>query len=217
MPLSRLKSTLLASALVLAGTANAATLLNEGFSGSLSNLATAGWVITNQSSPIGSTTWFRPADTDIFAAQDGSANYLAANYNSGVEAGTIANWLITPTFSTETGGLVDLWIRSGGDEGFTDTVKFGFSNGSSATSDFTLGSLVTVAGAWTEYTFAYAASGAGSTARFAIEYTGSGDSLNLIGVDSLTITTAAVPEPTTWAMFALGAAALVGVRRRSAR
>jgi len=217
MPISRLKSTLLASVLVLAGTANAATLLNEGFSGTLANLATAGWVITNQSSPAGSTSWFRPATTDVFAAQDGSTNYLAANYNSGVAGGTIANWLITPTFSTETAGLVNLWIRSAGDEGFTDTVKFGFSNGSSATSDFTLGSLVTVAGAWTEYTFAYAAAGAGSIARFAIEYTGSGDTLNQIGVDSITITTAAVPEPGTWAMFALGAAALVAVRRRSAR
>ena len=219
MPISRLKTTLLASAMALAGTANAATLLNEVFSGSLSALTTAGWVVTNLSSTVGTTSWFRPVDTDIFAAQDGSANYIAANYNSGVVGGTVDNWLITPTFSTATAGLVDLWIYSAGDAGYTDTVKFGFSTtGSSATSAFTTGSLVTVAGTWTEYTFAFAAAGAGSTARFAVEYTGNADTLDQIGIDSLTITTAAVPEPTTWTMFAFGAAALAAAaRRRPAR
>jgi len=220
MSISRLKTTLLASALALAGTANAATtVLNEGFSGSLSDLSAAGWLMTNLSSPAGSTTWFRPADTDIFAAQDGSANYIAANYNSGVAGGTVDNWLITPTFSTAASGTIDLWIRSAADAGYTDTVKFGFSTGSASPASFVTGLKSVINGGWTQYSFAFDAAGAGSTARFAIEYVGAADVLDQIGIDSLTITSsaAAVPEPTNWALFAAGAGVLVCLRRRQLR
>lgn len=218
MSLSRLKSTLLASALLLAGTANATTLLNEGFSGSLSDLTSAGWVMTNLSSPVGSTGWFRPADTDtdIFAAQDGTANYIAANYNNGVPGGQIDNWLITPAFSTAASGTIDLWIRSAADAGFTDTVRFGFSTGSSNPTDFVKGLKSVVSGSWTQYTFAYDAAGAGTTARFGIEYIGSADVLDYVGVDAITITSS-VPESGNWAMFAVGAGVLVSLRRRRAR
>ena len=214
MSISRLKTTLLASVLALAGSAHAATLINEKFDAvSVTPLATAGWVITNASSPAGSTSWFETNDGNPLSTGDHSAGYAGANYNSGVSGGLVDDWLITPAFSTADAGHVTLWFAAD-DQGYVDTVKFGFSNGGSATSAFTMGSVVVGTGTWTEYTFAYAAGGAGSTARFAIEYTGASDSLDAVGIDNLSVTS--VPEPATWALFALGGLALLG-RRRAAR
>jgi len=218
MSLCKLKPALLASALALAGTAHAATVFSEGFD-DVFGLADNGWVLTNNSSPANNTVdgtgWFQgSADNGIFDAQAG-AGYAAANYNNAAAGGTIDNWLITPTFSTALAGTVTVWLRGDILDGFTDTARFGFSQGSSDIASFVTGSAVTATGTWTEYSFAYAAGGAGSTARFAIEYTGDADSANFIGVDTLTIT--AVPEPATWALFALGAAGVVARRRSSAR
>ena len=211
MPFSRLHSTLLASALALAGTAHAATttLVSEGFD-SVSTLASHGWVLTNNSTAGGTTGWFQGEDF-IFPSQAGTNSYAAANFNNAPVGGTIDNWLISPEFSTATRGYVSIWLRGAADDGFADTVKFGFSNGSSDTSAFATGALVTATGDWTQYTFAFAA---GSTGRFAVEYTGLADVSDYVGVDTLRI--AAVPEPATWALFALGLAGVVA-RRRSTR
>ncbi len=213
MPLSRPHSTLLASALALAGTAHAATtLVSEGFD-SVSTLASSGWVLANNSTAGGSTGWFQ-GEGFIFPSQDGAGGYAAANFNNAPLGGTIDNWLISPQFSTATNGHVSIWLRGAAEDGFADTVKFGFSTGDSATSSFITGALVTATGDWTQYTFTYAAGGAGSMGRFAVEYTGLSDVSDYVGVDTLAIT--AVPEPATWALFALGLAG-IAARRRSAR
>jgi hypothetical protein len=213
MPVSRLHSTLLASALALAGTAHAATtLVSEGFD-SVATLASNGWVLTNNSTAGGSTGWFQGEDF-IFPSQDGAGGFAAANFNNAPAGGSIDNWLISPLFSTANDGHVSLWLRGAADDGFADTVRFGFSTGDSATSAFTTGALVTATGDWTQYSFAFESGGAGSMGRFAIEYTGLADVSDYVGVDTLAIT--AVPEPATWALFALGLAGVV-VRRRSAR
>ena len=211
MPFSRLHSTLLASALALAGTAHAAssTLVSEGFD-SVSTLASHGWVLTNNSTAGGTTGWFQGLDSQ-FPSHSGTDSYAAANFNNAPGGGTIDNWLISPEFSTATRGYVSIWLRGAADDGFADTVKFGFSNGSSDTSAFATGALVTATGDWTQYTFAFAA---GSTGRFAVEYTGLAEVSDYVGVDTLRI--AAVPEPATWALFALGLAGVVA-RRRSTR
>jgi hypothetical protein len=215
MSLSRLKLPLLASALAFAGATHAATtLLSEGFDNDSSTLAGKGWVIDNQSTPGGSTTWWEPGDGAVIPAYSG-LSYMAADYLSAGDGGSVDNWLISPTFSTATAGYVTLYL-TGADEGYDDTLKFGFSGGSTTTSAFSMGSTVTAPAGWTAYTFAYAASGAGSVGRFAIEYTGEAAALDYVGIDSLSIN--AVPEPATWAMFALGAvAAAAARRRRSAR
>ena len=214
MSFSRLKLPLLVSALAFASATHAATtLLTEGFDNDTPTLAGKGWVITNLSSPVGSTTWFEPGEGAQVPVYQGSS-YMAANWLSSGDGGTVDNWLISPTFSTANSGYVTFYLTGANEAGFVDTLKFGFSGGSSTTSDFTMGSLVTAPEGWTAYTFAYAAAGAGSVGRFAIEYTGDSATLDYVGVDSLSIN--AVPEPATWAMFALGAAALVA-RRRSAR
>ena len=218
MALSRLPSTLLASALALAGAANASaanTLVSEGFDNdnSVYTLASHGWVLTNNSTPGGSTGWFS-GEGFQFPSQ-GGAGYAAADFNNAPAGGTIDNWLITPQFSTAIRGQVTVWLRGMAEDPYIDTVKFGFSTGGSEITDFTTGSLVTATGDWTQYTFAYVAAGAGSMARFAIEYTGDADLSNYMGVDTLSIT--AVPEPAAWAMFALGALGVAARRRRSAR
>jgi hypothetical protein len=220
MSFSRLKAPLLALALAGVGSAHAATILSEGFEGvTLSDLATSGWVMTNLSSPVGTTGWFVSSNGNQFDALAGSS-YMAANYNSSTDVGTVDNWLITPAFSTAAAGTVSVYLKGSTTPGFTDTVKFGFSNGSSSTSAFTLmSSTVSVASDWTQYTFAYAASGAASVGRFAIEYVGLDAGLDFVGVDSFTVSNAvsAVPEPATWAMFALGMLGVAASRRRSQR
>ncbi|MBC8056572.1 MAG: PEP-CTERM sorting domain-containing protein [Rhizobiales bacterium] len=210
-----LKHALMATAMAFAATSAQAqtVLINEGFD-SVAGLAGSGWVQTNLSSPIGSSNWFQ-GNTGVFSAQSGAAaSYIGANFESAAAGGTLANWLITPTFSTELAGTVSFWANAAIDLPFADTIAFGMSTGSSSTGAFTLGSPVTLTGGWTQYDFAYAAQGAGSLGRFAIAYTGLADNANYIGIDTFSVTTAPIPEPSTYGLMALGIAALAIVRRR---
>jgi hypothetical protein len=213
---TRFKRTLCALAVSLAatGAAHASTpLIDEGFN-DVGSLGTNGWLTTNLSSPVGSTGWYAGL-TDVFGAQEGSG-YLAANFNNAQAGGTIDNWLITPEFSASQGGTVTFWVRGAADAGYADQFKVGFSNGSSNTIDFLTGGTMTASqDGWTAWSFNYAAQGVGSTARFAIEYTGAADSSDYIGIDHLTVS--AVPEPATTLMFAAGLLGLAAARRRAAR
>lgn len=219
MTVVKSKCTVIAAVLIVLGTsANADTvLLNEGFA-SLAGLAGNGWVLTNNSTPLGSTGWFQ-GDAGIFAAQAGAPeSYAAANFNNAAVGGTISNWLITPTFSTATAVAISFWARADAFAGFADHLAYGLSaTGSSNTADFTLGALVTVpTTGWTQYTLSSAAKGAGTFARFAVNYSGSADVSNYLGIDTLSVTSVAavVPEPSTWLMLGLGLLGLTAVRRR---
>jgi len=177
------------------------TLLSEGFD-DITLLQAQGWSIKNESVPVGLVPegWFQ-GDQTIFSAQSGVPNsYIGSNYNAAEEHGQMANWLITPTFSTVTAGTVTFWIRGDDTPGFQDQVAFGFSNGSDATADFTmLGSQVVEVGVWNQITVPFSAGAPGSIGRFAIEHVGPQDSANDIGVDTLSIDTgvgaAPVPGP----------------------
>lgn len=216
---------LVASAALLAVAAAAQAdpvLLSEGFdyANPVTSLTSNGWILANQSAPIGSTGWAQ-GDVAQFAAQTagavwGDAAYLSTDYNNAAPGGKLDNWLITPTFSTELAGTVSFWAKAVITDPYFDKIRVGFSSGSGDPMDFSLTPAITVTGDWVQYTLSYAAGGAGSFARFAIDYVGWADNANYIGIDTLTVT--AVPEPSTWAMFALGLGALAYYgRRRTAK
>jgi hypothetical protein len=186
-------------------------VLNEGFS-DVSGLS--GWAQVNSSVPPGAA-WFQ-GNADIFAAQAGAADsYAAVNFLSAAgTGGTVDNWLITPELSLSGPTTLSFFTRHAGDLGFNDRLEVLFSPGGGLdASGFTV--LTTIGGTgdyatdWAQYNLSLDASGTG---RFAFRYFGAADTLNYVGLDSVSVVTA-VPEPSTWAMLGLGLG-LVGLRRR---
>jgi hypothetical protein len=105
---------LMASACVLK--TNAQLILNENFNSSASVLsatpATNNWILVNNSSPVGVTSWFI-GNPGIFSSYNGADSaYFAANYNSTAGTGTINTWLITPTVSLANGGVLKFATRT---------------------------------------------------------------------------------------------------------
>jgi hypothetical protein len=186
-------------------------VLNEGF-GNVSGLS--GWAQVNNSVPPGSA-WFQ-GNAGIFPAQAGAEDaYAAVNFLSAAGAGgTVDNWLITPTLSLSGTTVLSFFTRHAADFGFDDRLEVLFSpGGGTDASGFTL--LTTIGGQtdyatdWEQYSLTVGASGTG---RFAFRYFGEADTLNYVGLDSVSVVTA-VPEPSTWAMLGLGLG-LFGLRRR---
>lgn len=207
-----LKRVLMASVITIAAASAHAqvVLVQENFATGVP----AGWVTTNQSTPGGVTGWYQ-GDVSQFAAQAGAADsYVAANYNNAPQGGTINNWLITSAFSTELSGTVSFWARAAFFDGTSDHIAYGLNgSGSSDTGTFSLGSAVTLSTSdWTQYTLNFTGTGAATTSRFAINYSGPADLSNYIGIDTLKVT--AVPEPSTWLMLSVGMVGLIATRRR---
>lgn len=201
-----LKRTLVAAAITFAAVSAQAqqVLISQGFN-SVAGLVGKGWSLTNASTPIGSVNnWFQ-GDSTQFAAQAGASDsYIAGNFNLAAAGGTIDALLVTPTFSTERSGNVSFRARAviDSDPTFFDQLRFGLIPSAAAPliaapDQETLGGpSTTIPGVWTLYTVGFAAQGVGSTARFAIEYTGAADTSNYVGIDTLTVS--AVPEPSSW-------------------
>ncbi len=191
-------------------------LLNEGFN-NVDALASNGWVLNNASTPIGLVpNWFQ-GGASIFTAQAGADEaYVAANFNNAAAGGALNNWLITPTFSTEQAVTISFWAKADAIPGLSDQLAYGFSStGGSDAASFQMGAAMTVGtSTWTQYTVNLAAQGAGSVARFAIQYAGAADAANYVGVDTLTVT--AVPETSTLLMLSAGLLGLAALRRRKA-
>lgn len=205
-----------AAAVVLFAAATAAHaqfVINEGFN-NVATLAGSGWILANASAPLGSTPGWYQGDQTIFTSQAGAPQaYIAANYNNAAPGGTLANWLISPTFSTQDPGRVSFWVRADVLPEFADQLAWGFSKGGSSFADFAIGATHTIGADWAQVNINFAAQGVGSTGRFAIVYTGPADMANYVGVDTFAV---AVPEPETWALMLAGLAGLGVLKRRRA-
>lgn len=72
----------------------------------------AGWVMQNNSNPLGLTNWFQ-GNPAVFSSFNGDPNgYLATNFNNGSSLATISNWLVTPVISAPAGARVSFVTRS---------------------------------------------------------------------------------------------------------
>ena len=190
-------------------------------------LPSKGWHLVNNSSPVGTTAWFQGtsiANSGPFDAYSGQPDaYIGANFNNTTGgAGTISNWLITPTRTIRNGDVFTFYTRKpatalGGTD-YPDRLEVRLStNGAStnvgangaATGDFTTLLLAVnptlIPGgypySWTQYTIAISALPAPVSGRIAFRYfvTGAGPlgtNSDYIGIDEVSYTPYVCPTLT---------------------
>lgn len=190
------------------------TLFSEGFT-TFSALAGQGWVSTNQSSPVGASTWAQGGGTAFSTGGQagGTTSFTLCNFNSTTGAGTISNWLITPVISVQNGDVFSFYTRTGGTSNtFPDRLEFRLSNkgaasvapsGATSVGDYTTlavsvnPNLATGTSGypltWTQYSYTVSGLGAATNHKAAFRYYVTnggpdGDNSNIIGVDTYAVT-----------------------------
>ncbi|MCA1608811.1 MAG: choice-of-anchor J domain-containing protein, partial [Acidobacteria bacterium] len=193
-----------------------AQAITEGFD-DVSTLPAAGWVIDNNSQPLGTTSWFQGTPgappNETFPAQSGAANsYIAANFNATGSLGTISLWLLTPNRTFNNGDTITFYTRTVTGSDFPDRLQVRLSTagasvntGTSATDvgDFTtllldINPTLAVGGypeAWTQYTITLSGLAGPTSGRIAFRYFvtdggATGDNSNYIGIDTFNYTPA---------------------------
>ena len=161
--------------------------LNEGFD-SVAGLWANGWYSKNNSSPIGTISWFQGNPT-VFIAHSGvlTNSYAGVNFNSGSGTSTLSNWLLTPPLYLVNGAQVVFWTRTTSSVTYPDRLQVrlsanGASNnvGTAATDVGDFGGLLldinptlTTSGyptAWTPYTLTLSGLSAPTVGRLAYRY-----------------------------------------------
>lgn len=87
-------------------------LIEEGFD-NVGLLPSRGWILINQSQPVGTTAWFQ-GNPGVFSAFEGEEDdsYIAANFANAAGSGLINNWLLTPETVLRTGTEIRFYTRS---------------------------------------------------------------------------------------------------------
>jgi hypothetical protein len=102
------------SLLVAVSATNAQNIITENFD-NVGNpvVLPAGWQVTNQSAPVGTTVWFQGggAATLFPGFNGGQTGYIGANFNATTGAGTISNWLNSPTLNLQQGDVISFYTR----------------------------------------------------------------------------------------------------------
>ncbi len=167
-------------------------------------LAGNGWFIQNNSTPVGSISWFQGTATTAtptpgpFDAYNGAANsYIGVNFNSTGSTGTISNWLMAPNRTFRNGDVFQFYTRKptigAGQTDYPDRLEVRLSTngastnvgtGATAVGDFTTLMLsinpTLVANVypqvWTQYTITMSGLPAPTSGRLAFRYfvTGAG-------------------------------------------
>ncbi|MCU6497077.1 choice-of-anchor J domain-containing protein [Rugamonas sp. A1-17] len=201
----------------------ASPLLSEGFN-DISTLGASGWVMTNNSNPVGATNWFQGQEFAFPAAAGAGDSYIAANNVNAGFAGTISNWLITPEVAMANGEQLNFSLRLLA-EGAVDTVQVYYSTAgassnvgstASSTGDFKLLGTYSASATtgWTNNALTLSGLSGATTGRYAFRYLVDDTSVNgdYIGIDSVSIS--AVPEPTTALMLLLGLGVVAFSRKK---
>jgi len=214
-----MKKILLLLSLASGVTAFSQVIFSEGFN-TFTSLAAAGWTSTNQSSPLGASTWAQGGGTAFATGGQagGTTSFTLCNYNSTTGAGTISNWLMTPPITVKNGDVISFYSRKGGTSGsFADRLEFRLSDqgaASVAPSGATgLGSYTNLAISinpnltnnttavdgypltWTQYSYTVVGLPADTSMRMAFRYFVTnggpdGANSNIVGVDTFAITRA---------------------------
>jgi hypothetical protein len=188
----------------------------------ISSLAGNDWIITNNSAPVGITSWFQGYPVSAagpFNAYNGADySYVAANYNSTGNSGNISNWLLMPNRTFRNGDVLTFATRKVSPDTNPDRLEVRLSTsgtstsvGSTATStgDFT-SLLLTINPAletniypttWTTYTVTIAGLPGPISGRLAFRYHvtnggASGANSDYIGIDNVTYTPYVCPAIT---------------------
>lgn len=99
----------------------------------ITTLAGNGWVLQNNSTPVGSTSWFQGNPT-VFSAYTGATNsYIGANFNNTTGNNTISNWLLTPNRTFRNGDVITFYTRCSPDNMYPDRLQVRLSTNGAST------------------------------------------------------------------------------------
>ena len=97
----------------------------------VATLVPSGWHIQNNSEPSGLMGYFQ-GTVATFPAQ-ASAGYMAADYRSVGELGTISNWLVLPTRTMNNGDALSFWTRTITPPAYADRLQVRLSTSGAST------------------------------------------------------------------------------------
>ena len=220
----------------LASPAFADTILIQNFD-NVATLGAAGWVLTNNSSPVGTTGWFQ-GNPAVFPSQGGAPNaYIAANFENAALGGNISNWLLSPSLALNNGDTISFFTQGAGI--FADRLEVRLStSGASADVGATEASIGVFTNllatinptldpdgyptSWTQEIFTVSGLGGPSNGRYAFRYfvPDTNVNANYIGIDTVQVNSVVpvpVPEPSMLPILSLSLAAVGLVRRTKAR